>query len=187
MLCNEQHAYRKSRSCYTALVELTNYLYTAIDKPCGKAIAVYFDAKKAFDGINRNLLIQKLMNNYNLEPMYVNLFLDYFMDRKIKIKNGNQYFNNDMGVSQGASIAGMLFSMFLNDICNVIYMPFLLYSDDLVVYSSGINVDVMMHEMKKQVCIIKTWYNDNSININYEKTVFSKARDWFGGGAAPDK
>jgi hypothetical protein len=51
MLCNEQHAYRKGRSCYTALVELTNYLYTAIDKPCGKAIAVYFDAKKAFDGI----------------------------------------------------------------------------------------------------------------------------------------
>jgi len=51
-LCDRQHAYRKYRSCNTALRVLTNDIFCNIDKPKHKSVAVFIDLKKAFDSVN---------------------------------------------------------------------------------------------------------------------------------------
>jgi hypothetical protein len=63
-LISEQHGFRKDRSCSTALRIFTNYLYSAIDKRKGKAVAIFVDLKKAFDSVDQTLLMQKLMSEY---------------------------------------------------------------------------------------------------------------------------
>jgi len=85
MLSNNQHAYIKEMSCNTALSEFTQFMYEGINKPKGKVGAVFIDMSKAFDSVNRKLLIKKFMEKYRLEPEYVKILKCYLEDRVIKI------------------------------------------------------------------------------------------------------
>jgi hypothetical protein len=72
-LISEQRGIRTDKSCSTALRIFTNYLYSAIDKRKGKAVAVFVDLKKAFDSVDLSLLIKKRMCEYKVEPWYVKI------------------------------------------------------------------------------------------------------------------
>lgn len=85
-LCNEQHGFRKNRSCKTALSVFTEYISKALDDKNGLCVAVYFDARKAFNSVDRNILINKMMDKYELEPNYLQVFKNYFTNCFIRIK-----------------------------------------------------------------------------------------------------
>jgi hypothetical protein len=90
-LISEQHGFHKDRSWSTALRILTNYLYSAIDKRKGKAVAIFVDLKKAFDSVDQSLLINKLMYEYQVEPWYVKILKEIFRNRVFKIDGNNKY------------------------------------------------------------------------------------------------
>ncbi len=46
-LCEKQFAYRKNKSCHSALEILTDDIYTAIDKPKTKVGAIFIDFFKS--------------------------------------------------------------------------------------------------------------------------------------------
>jgi hypothetical protein len=90
-LISEQHGFRKHRSCSTALRIFTNYLYSAIDKRKGKAVAIFVDLKNGFDSVDQTLLINKLMYAYKVEPWYVKILKEIFRNRVFKIDGNNHY------------------------------------------------------------------------------------------------
>lgn len=180
MLSANQFAYRKGKSCNDAVIKFSDYVYKALDTPRGKVIAVFIDFKKAFDSIDRGLIVKKLMNIYKLEPTYVKMFKNYLSGRTIKIKGHKKLFENPCGVSQGASIGPMLFSLFINDVETVLDLPFILYADDMIIYLSGTDIDKMLTDVTVQLEKIEKWCEENSVTINYDKTkcmVFSKVND----------
>lgn len=179
-LCKEQHGFRAKRSCQTAIDIFTNDLYSFLDKPNGKVIAIYYDAKSAFDSLDRSLLINKLMVQYKLHPNYIRTLFNYMSNRLFNLKGDDVYYENDTGIVQGASIGPLLYGAYQNDICEIVKLPFLLYADDLCVYLGGTNLDDMFSVLKNQAEDIQKWYEKNNMKINYEKTklqIFHKPKD----------
>ena len=57
-----QFGFRKGKSTQQAIKNLRDEIETAINKPKGKHYTVFIDYQKAFDRINRQIIISKLEN-----------------------------------------------------------------------------------------------------------------------------
>ncbi len=182
-LCDAQHGFRKRRSCETAVSCLTQSIFNTVDKRKGKVLAIFIDFRKAFDSVNRNLLLEKMMNEFNVEPYMVKLFRNYFTDRKFKIINGNfnsKYYEINNGVPPGSCLGSILFSMFINSISKVIDLPHYLYADDLVIFVDATDLKDGFSKLQNCLAKVEKWCDKNSLTINVDKTkamFFYKAHD----------
>ena len=61
-LCANQFGFRKNSSTYDAIIELIDYIYSSLDSK-QSTIAVYQYFSKAFDTVNRNILMSKFLYN----------------------------------------------------------------------------------------------------------------------------
>ena len=62
VLCEEQNGFRKGRSCEDHAFVLTNLIQDRIDQRKSTYVS-FIDFEKAFDWINRDLLLYKLIMN----------------------------------------------------------------------------------------------------------------------------
>ena len=90
-----------------------------IAKHCNKELYIgLIDYEKAFDFMNRYLLMKKLMVNRIGSRFLVNLFNSY-KQTKYVIKTSNSTLGNEIdtnaGVTQGKSTSANLFSFFISD------------------------------------------------------------------------
>jgi hypothetical protein len=179
-LATEQHGLRKNKSCISALSIFTQYIYSAIDKRSNKAVAIFVDMTKAFDSIDQNLLIMKLMTEFHLEPWYVTTIREIFRNRVFKIGSFLRYFRMTRGVCQGSALGPLLFSLFINSIGKSLTCPFLLYADDLVLYDNGGDVKAVLDRLYVELGKLSSWCKENGLQMNFEKTkfmVFHKEKD----------
>ncbi|CAL8119367.1 unnamed protein product [Orchesella dallaii] len=166
-LCDKQHAYRENRSCNTALRVFTNFIYDEIDKPRTKVGAIFIDFTKAFDSISHSKLINKLNNEFELEPYLVRILQDNMSGRVFSINNlGNRLYTMERGICQGSANGPLTFSLYINDIRKIITAAYLLYADDIVIYASGDNFKDIKDTLVADLERIQQWCSDNSMSIN---------------------
>jgi hypothetical protein len=178
-LCDQQHGFRRFRSCQTALDVMLEYIYDELDKPNSYVVAVYFDAKSAFNSVDYSLLLVKLMEQFRLPPEYIKLLHSYLSGRKYVLKGSCNEFCDKVGLVQGGTICPLLYAAFQDDISKIMELPFLLYADDLVIYLGGNDLNQIMEKIRSQTLLIDQWYLANNMKLNYDKTkyqVFSKPR-----------
>lgn len=90
-------------------------LYQSVHK---RVYCCFVDYRKAFDGISRNLLWQKLIEKHKLSGKMLNVIIDMYSKAKSCIKKDNQiseYFPCNIGVRQGDNLSPILFALFIND------------------------------------------------------------------------
>lgn len=138
LLSVNQHGFRKGCSTSTNVLQLTSLINTSfIEKK--QTDAVYTDFSKAFDKVNHDLLLHKL-ELIGFSNVCINWLKSY-----LTCRNQTVIFNNSKsksiavlsGVPQGSHLGPILFSLFINDLPNVIqFSNILMYADDVKIFNS---------------------------------------------------
>ena len=172
LLHKEQSGFRKSHSCHTALIKLTDTLYKQIDEGNLTGL-VYIDFKKAFDLVNHQLLLQKL-KLYNFDKYSIKWFNSYLSNRVQKVQIGPNYSkscNISAGVPQGSILGPLLFLIFINDLpLNLTNTNSDIFADDLTLSVSAPNKQDIQTNCQVALNQTNLWSLQNKMVVNKQKT-----------------
>ena len=140
LLNESKYAYRNNSSTEQALVNVMEQFYKSIDK--GKiSLLVFLDLSKAFDSVNHDLLLNKLVQLKDRHHVVRRLLHDRTYSVKIdKIRSVTK--SNLYGVLQESIVGPILFNIFINDIPKINSSPEIttsttIYADDVQLLFSG--------------------------------------------------
>jgi len=141
LLSQQQHGFRKNRSCFTALLKFTQDIFCFICVSSGRVVAILIDLRKAFDTVPHDKLIIKLRDKYGITGYLLKFICNYLYDRKYSIKLGDflsKEYTVYSSVPQGGILAPLLFILYIDNIYEIICkeIHYILYTDDLVIYVS---------------------------------------------------
>lgn len=151
--------------------------------------ACAIDASKAFDKVNRELLMHILHGKID-DEIWIILRL-YYKDSLAFVKNGQEIstiFNTSIGVKQGGPLSPKLFSIYINELVNRILEErelianingiktgLILYADDVIFLTENIE------KMRRALEICEVFGEEHEIKWNPKKTqiiCFNKNRDF---------
>ena len=135
------------------------------------------DLRKAFDTVNRRLLLQKL-NAYGIRGNMLNWFKSYLTGRsQYVVCDGVKFdtYNVTCGVPQGSSLGSLLFILNTNDIHTIPSATFLnLYlhdciADETCVLLSGKDLAQLITVIKAELKSLSAWFRSNKLTVNSQK------------------
>ena len=152
-----------------------------------KLFAAFIDFKKAYDTVNRTLLLKRLSSIgvgckllQNLKALYTKT------DYAIKIKDGTlEPISSNLGLKQGCPLSPLLFNIFINDFST--YIPantetdislqgteitHFLYADDLVILADS------KKGLQEKLDSLRKFVEDKELTVNTQKSkvmIFNKS------------
>lgn len=165
-----QHGFRKGYSTITNLLEFTSLVNRGfLNKK--QTDVVYTDFSKAFDKVNHLLLIKKL-HLMGFSRNSLNWIQSYLTNRKQNVIFKNVISKSILvksGVPQGSHLGPLLFSLFINDLPNVIkYSSILMYADDVKIFYSYNNYNDHKF-LQEDLNSLYSWCNVNLMKLNFKK------------------
>lgn len=147
-----QSGFRAHRGCTDNIFVLSHLIEKKTSPPGGKLFTAFIDYKQAFDGVNHDLLWQKL-SHMGVSPRLIRTIRSFYSvaNARVALPQGD---TNPIpirnGVLQGDTLSPLLFSLFISDIELFIRSKYphiegvglthshsilgLLYADDLVLF-----------------------------------------------------
>ena len=113
MINDNTHGYRKGHSTTTALIDITNKLYRAIDEKKIAAIMT-LDQSAAFDSVHHEIILSKL-ELYHLDRSAVEWIRNYLSFRSQFVSIGtaqSRMCTMDRGVPQGSVLGPLLYTIY---------------------------------------------------------------------------
>ena len=185
ILFEEQNGFRASRSCIDHVLVLCTILRNRKSMNLNTFLA-FIDFQKAFDSVDRHLLLYKLSKIGIFGKFYGAISAMYSNPRARIILNEHEtdYFECPIGVKQGDCISATLFAIFINDLgeqikqsgiglklnCNVenvepnLMVNILMYADDLILLTENEN------DMQFLLYLVETWCSKWRLEVNLTKT-----------------
>lgn len=172
LLIEEQSGFRKNHSCETAL----NFILAQWKEDMEnnkKIVAVFLDLKRAFETIDRKILLEKL-EKYGITGTAKNWFADYLDNRQqITTFSGveSNPKRNDLGVPQGSILGPLLFILYVNDIKKTLKSCNLnLFADDTLITISDQDVVNAIGKINNDLEHVSMWLKTNKLKLNTSKT-----------------
>ena len=166
-----QYGNRPGISTCHYLIAMLHYLYRNADIPKNILTMILTDFFKAFDRIDHNILIRKLVW-LNVRPCVISLIVDFLHHRQQVVKYKgciSDVKNNNAGVPQGTKLGPVLFLIMINDACNDCPFPFYKYVDDLTILES--RHYSQPSQMQPQINSLETWSLSNNMKLNPKKCI----------------
>ena len=163
LIVDEQNEFHSGRSCQDHIFVLDSIIRNRLaeDMP---TFTAFIDLQKAFDCVNRDLLLNKILANGTDSKVFLAIKSLYsYTEACVKLPGGlyTDWFQTSFGVKQGDNLSPTLFSVFLNDLATVINdlnagvntpnagdVSILLYADDIVLIApSEENLQTMLNAL----------------------------------------
>lgn len=174
LLFEYQYGFRSNRSTSTALIHFTDEVLAAMDKK-HYMVSVFLDLQKAFDTVNHELLLLKLLD-YGIRGHAFKWLESYLNDRQQYVqfnKNNSKCETVVCGIPQGSVIGPKLFIIFINDLYEATKeLNLLLFADDTTVYKSGSDLGTLINCASTGMTSLKSWFDKNKLLLNWDKTKF---------------
>ena len=172
LIDSRQNGFLKNNSCAMNLTTLIESLSTNLlqDLPTD---TIYFDFAKAFDTVNRDLILSKLKYQYSIDGRMLKFFKSYLFNRTQRVVLDNCTSDTvDVlsGVPQGSTLGPLLFVLFINDIFNNIDKNKVigLYADDTKL-SRKIETWSDCDIVQRDIHTLNNWCISNKMKFNTDK------------------
>ena len=171
ILSNDQHGFREKHNCETAVLTLINKWINNIEDN-KVIITVFLDFKRAFETVNRDILLEKL-KRYGFGNHEVRWFGEFLSGRSQQtIINGilSDVEEVNIGVPQGSKLSNLLFILYINDIVKLSNeVEFVMYADDTSITAVGNTIYEASEKINKVLNTVDDWLKFNRIAINSSK------------------
>ena len=181
IICEEQNGFRASRSCEEHIFSLSSIIRNRLGQG-QSTYAAFVDFQKAFDWVNRDILLNKLAKigiNGKMYQSIKNLYAETNAYVKIN-QHFTEPFDTTSGVRQGDAMSPTLFNIFINDLvykinninCGIAIpngnnkseISVLLYADDLILIAPSES------KLQTMLNLLEVWCNKNRLVINMDKS-----------------
>ena len=171
ILSHLQYGFMKGRNTTQAIFKVvSDILRTFHDKTY--TIALFLDLTKAFDTVNRDILVHKL-GLYGFRGNFNSFLASYLTNRQQFVYLSGQRSevkSISSGVPQGSVLGPLLFNLFINDIVNVGIAEKVLFADDAVFYVTAKTLPLCIEKLKKLINELSDWLKNNKLVPNVTKT-----------------
>jgi hypothetical protein len=114
------------------------------------------------------------MSYYGIKENELAWFKSYLEDRVQIVSCNNKKSNKskvNIGVPQGSILGPLLFSLFVNDLSQFVYLGTAnLYADDTLIYCTGETIDVINEKLQTCINDVSRWYTGNRLILNANKS-----------------
>ena len=171
-----QYGYRKGRSTEQAVIDVITKIKLSLQVPGGHYYGLFIDFTKAFDNVDRVLLLEKLKNLYGVRGCMLGSIASTLRGNRLFVTDGFSKTNailQSKGVQQGDCLSPTLFIVYLGDLPAALEesgTDCSFYADDTRIGSP------LADNVKKSLSLLKTWCDTNQIHVNVEKTKIVKFR-----------
>ncbi len=174
---NGQNGFHPNRSCLDHIYTLHNAARIRQNQK-KDTFLTFIDFSKAFDYVQKEYLLHKLLN-YNINGNVYNSIKAIYNDPVSGVQLGStlsDWFPISSGVRQGDSLSPVLFATFINDLAAEINaleagidingdkLSLLMYADDIVLISSN------PEQAQDQLDIMTRWCSQWGMSINSKKS-----------------
>lgn len=137
-------------------------------------VAVFLDYKRAFETINRSLLLRKLRDVYRITDQVYEWIEDYLNERYQTVRFNSSVSKEEEvihGVPQGSKLGPLLFILYINDLPGVLRQCKIhMFADDTLIYMSGDNAQNVVNVINDELNVVCEWLCRNYLGINVQKT-----------------
>ena len=178
ILVDEQNGFRRKRSCNDHLFKLTTIIRNRKRKKLATFLA-FVDFEKAFDRVDRALLLHKL-GKLGLGPKILSSISNIYSSCQscvILNRHLTESFPSQVGVRQGDTLSPTLFNIYINDLAECLNnsrkgiklnesleVTSLFYADDLVIMAET------NENLQSLLNILHKWCQQWRMSINIGKT-----------------
>ena len=174
LFSSQQSGFRKVHSCETSINSVLLDWKDAIDQNL-VVVAVFIDLKRAFETVDRTLLLHKLQL-YGCDETVIAWFDSYLSSRYQQTRFDSavsELLQVFIGISQGSVLSCILFIIFINDIVNVVqHSKIKLFADDTLIYITckpnelNTSIDLLNHDLSR----IFEWLCYSKLTLNVSKS-----------------
>lgn len=170
-----QHGFQKCCSTTTNLLQLVTVIFSGFINQ-QQTDVIYTDFSKAFDKVN-HLLLKKKLSLLGFTELCVKWIYSYLTNRKQTVRFNNVYSKSiDVlsGVPQGSHLGPLLFSLFIND------LPDVICSSHILMYADDVKLFLSYRHSSDQMCLqndlnaFHTWCKINLMELNLRKCKFMR-------------
>ncbi|CAL8068997.1 unnamed protein product [Orchesella dallaii] len=173
VLSNSQFGFRERHSTHHALLGITEFIRESYENN-EVCIILALDFRKAFDKIDKKVLINKL-KWYNIDTTLLESLLEERTQYVMLDDECSDTMTTILGVPQGSSISNLLFSLMINDLPLVFKsVKTIMFADDstLMIKCNINDVDNMISKLNDDLKALNDWLELNCLELNTDKTEY---------------
>ena len=162
------------------LLYVVDSWHKAIDA-CTFVVAGFLDLAKAFDCVNHYILLDKLAH-YGVVGG-AQAWLESCLcgcQPAVKFDDSLSAWNSiTVGAPQGSILGPLLFSIFVNDLPNMVaHVQINMYADDTELHFCDEDLQNVQNDLQFDFCRVQDWLRANRLQLNVSKSVIMLIGSW---------